>query len=103
MIVTKHEIDENYDDIDTSESTRSTYAEGGSFAKQFLDTGIKKLIMLANVPDVKESWSNCKLIWDLAKIKDIPYIFASDYKLSLTGPCWKSKQLSLLDLALIAL
>jgi hypothetical protein len=33
MIVTKHEIDENYDDIDTNESTRSTYAEGGSFAK----------------------------------------------------------------------
>lgn len=84
MIVTKHEIDDNDDDLDTNESTRSTYAEGGSFAKQFLDTGVKKLIMLANVPDVKESWSNCKLIWDLAKINDIPYIFASDYKLSLT-------------------
>ena len=82
VIIKEHDNAE--EDDDTPESTRSTYAEGGSFGQGLLHTGVKKTIMLVNVPDIKESWSNCKLLWDLAKINDIPYIFVGDFKITLT-------------------
>ena len=86
LIVLPHAKDDQ--DIDDSDengttSSRTTYAEGGSFSNHLKMSGVKRSIMLVNVPDIKETWDNCKVLWDLAKINDIPYLFSGDFKLTL--------------------
>ena len=44
-------------------------------------TGSKRLIMLAIVPEVKETHSNMKIIFDLVELNNIPFIFLTDFKL----------------------
>ena len=73
------------DDSDTghhgekSKPSRSTYAEGGTLKEGKL-TGVKRLIVLALVPEIVESNSNFKVIFDLIKLNDIEFKIVSDYK-----------------------
>lgn len=46
-------------------------------------TSVHKLLILCVVPDIKESYDNLKLIFDLTQLNDIPYKFACDFKLLL--------------------
>jgi hypothetical protein len=85
----EHDTEYEKDDEDlsppaeNSEFSRTMYAQGGSYRNELMLSGVKRSIMLINVPDIKETWQNCKTLWDLAKINDIPYLFVGDFKLSL--------------------
>ena len=76
------------DDTDNSETGldeikpkpfRSTYTEGGTLKEGKL-TGVKRLVVLALVPEIFESNSNFKVIFDLIKLNDIEFKIVSDYK-----------------------
>ena len=75
-------LPENYDPDE--EHSRRTYAEGGAIAKDLSLNGVKRVIIVVNVPDIKETYDNCQTLWDLAKINEIPYLFLADIKLILT-------------------
>ena len=79
---------EGYDPVDAEDTdclkARTTYSEGGQVYKGKL-SGVKRLIILVNVPDINESWSNLKKLWDLAGINKISYLLCADIKLSLTA------------------
>ena len=62
---------------------RSSYAEGGS-CKHGKVSGVKRLIMLANVPDIKETYENCRTLWQLTELDKISYLLSADFKLILT-------------------
>lgn len=47
------------------------------------ETSVKKLIMLCIVPDIKETYENVKILFELIKINDISFKFVSDFKLLL--------------------
>ena len=47
------------------------------------ETSVKKLIMLCIVPDIKETYENVKMLFELIKINDISFKFVSDFKLLL--------------------
>ena len=59
------------------------YSEGGSCSKKPKLTNVRKLILLCNVPQIKETYENCKLLFDLININRISFIFVSDIKLLL--------------------
>ena len=61
---------------------RKLYAEGGSSGKKAKLTSVHRL-MLCIVPDIKETYENVKLLFDLTKINHIPFKFVSDFKLLL--------------------
>lgn len=61
---------------------RSTYAEGGSLKKGKL-TGVKRVILLAVVPDIKETHSNISVIFELIGLNNIAFKIVSDFKLQL--------------------
>ena len=79
------EIDELTNDMERIEtsstsSKRSTYSEGGSLKKGKL-TGVKRLILLAIVPDIKETHNNISIIFDLISLNKIPFKIVTDFKL----------------------
>lgn len=79
-----------------SKSNRSTYAEGGTMKMGKL-SGVKRVIPLAFVPEIKESHRNLEIIIDLIKLNNIPFKAVVDYKINLilcgcqtasaTSPC----------------
>jgi len=66
------------------ETKRSTYREGGRIAKTSSKlTGVKKLIILYIVPDIKETYENFKLFFKLTNLNNISFRFVSDFKIML--------------------
>lgn len=65
------------------EKRRKTYQEGGSTSHQAKFTSVKKLILLAIVPQIKESYDNLKVLFELTQLNNIPFKFAADLKLLL--------------------
>ena len=62
--------------------SRSTYAQGGSLRKGKL-SGVKRVILLAVVPEIKETHANVSLIFDLIGLNKISFKIVSDFKLQL--------------------
>lgn len=85
-ILPKGANDESYDS-DTEEpppkKKRSTYEEGGTIGRKANLNGVNRLIMLCVVPNIKESYDNLRILWNVTNINNIPYKFVSDYKLLL--------------------
>ena len=75
------ELNESHDGFFKQE--RSKYKDGGSFSKLSKLTGVNKLIMLCCVSDVKETYGNIKLLFDITRLNNIPFKFVSDFKLIL--------------------
>lgn len=46
-------------------------------------TSVKKLILLCVVPNIKETYDNLKILFDLTKLNNISFKFVSDFKLLL--------------------
>ena len=46
-------------------------------------TSVKKVILICVVPNMKESYDNLKLLFDLIQINKICFRFASDFKVML--------------------
>ena len=61
---------------------RSTYAEGGS-TKKGKPSGVKRVILLAVVPDIKETYSNVSLIFELINLNRLHFKIVADFKLQL--------------------
>lgn len=89
-------LPETYSPIDDSEHNqpdsdescelthkRKLYSQGGSVSKKGKLTSVNRLILLCVVPQIKESYDNVKLLFDLTKINNIPFKFVSDFKLLL--------------------
>lgn len=62
---------------------RTLYSEGGSCSKTAKLTGVNKLILLCIVPQIKETYNNVKLLFNLVEINDIVFRFVCDLKLLL--------------------
>ena len=65
-------------EIRVVKKSRTTCAEGGSCKKGKI-TGVKRLILLANVPDIKETFQNCQKLWKLIDLDQISYLFFSRF------------------------
>lgn len=63
---------------------RCTLEKKVSHSTDFLDTSVKRIIILAIIPDIKENYANVRSILDLLKIAslDFKYTFAVDLKLA---------------------
>ena len=59
-------------DHDEPEKKRGKYADG-VFAKSFKNTGVQKLILMADVPDCQEHYVNVKQILDEVNISGVDY------------------------------
>lgn len=70
------------DDINQCKK-RALYSEGGSIGKKCKLSSVHKLILLCIVPQIKESYDNVKLLFDLTKINNISFKFVADFKLLL--------------------
>lgn len=60
---------------------RSTYENGGSLGKKSNLNGVNRLILVCVMPNIKESYDNVRLLWNITKLNNIPFKFVSDYKL----------------------
>ena len=78
-------LPEDFDPDKETEPKVSLYAEGGTAARHANGklTGVKKLLMLAIVPDVPETNYNMELLMDLTQLNKISHIFVADFKLLL--------------------
>ena len=56
--------------MESPSKSRSTYAEGGSLKKGKL-SGVKRIVVLAVVPDIKETNKNFALLFNLIRANDI--------------------------------
>lgn len=71
------------EDVIEENIKRSKYCEGGSIGKPARLTSVKKVIMLCIVPDIKETYENVKILFELTNINEISFKFISDLKLCL--------------------
>ncbi len=73
----------NLDQVDNNnlpnKKAKFSYKEGAC-ASEFKDSGVKKIIILAIVEDVTESYGNLKIILDLLGIQNIDCVHAMDMK-----------------------
>ncbi|KAJ8677778.1 hypothetical protein QAD02_013565 [Eretmocerus hayati] len=60
------------------------YSEGGSSRRKNKLTSVKRLILLCVVPQVKESYENLKLLFELTNLNNISFKFIADSKVYLT-------------------
>lgn len=76
---------ENSSDSDSeSKSKRSKYSEGGTVGRKAKLTSVNRLILLCIVPNIKETYENLDILFELTKVNDIPCKFLADFKLLLT-------------------
>ncbi|KAJ6646342.1 hypothetical protein Bhyg_01553, partial [Pseudolycoriella hygida] len=66
-----------------SKKKRSTYDEGGSLGRKSNLNGVNRLILLCVVPEIKETYEDVRILWNLTNLNKIPHKFVSDYKLLL--------------------
>ena len=78
-------LPENLDSDTETVPKVSSYSEGGTAAKHANGklTGVKKLIMLAIVPDIPETNYNMELLVNLTELNEVSHIFVADFKLLL--------------------
>lgn len=73
------------DDADSSaekeKSGRQTYAEG-ILAKKSLESGVKKLFILAVCPHVQEHYENVSILWEKLCMNEFDATLAPDLKLA---------------------
>lgn len=62
---------------------KKLYYESGSINQKAKLTSVKRLIMLCIVPNIKESYENIALLFDLTKLNEISFKFVADFKLIL--------------------
>ena len=62
-------------------SKKFSYEKGIS-SKKFLNNGVKKIIILAAIPNIKENHENVSQILEVLKIDNIKYFPMFDYKLA---------------------
>lgn len=63
--------------------SRSKYSEGGRVAKKGKLTGVKRIIILCMVPDIKETYNNISLLFKLINLNRLSFKFVSDFKILL--------------------
>ena len=66
----------------TEPGKRATYKEGGGIGKCKL-TSVKRTILIAIVPDCKETHKNMKALFDITELNNISFLFVADFKLLL--------------------
>lgn len=67
---------------DTDDTRRQRYAEGVA-AKEFKDSGVKKLFLIGVAPATQENYENVQLLWSILKINDMDgWTVATDLKLA---------------------
>lgn len=76
---------------------KKLYSESGSAGCASVLTSVKRLILLCVVPNVKESYENLKLLFELTNVNEILFKFVADFKVILlvngqqtataTNPC----------------
>lgn len=71
------------EEIEEPASKRAKYVDGGTTSREGTLTGVQRLLMLAVVPNIKETYDNIKLLFDLIQINNIPFKFVSDFKVIL--------------------
>ncbi|KAK6181780.1 hypothetical protein SNE40_009567 [Patella caerulea] len=62
-------------------SKRAKYQDG-AFAKNFVDSGVKKLIIIAIVEHVKETYDNFTSVLELVELDKVDFVAAFDLKLA---------------------
>lgn len=77
-IMTKNDLPQEEEEV-----KRSLYSEGGSTAKKAKLTSVQRLILLCIVPDVKETYTNIQLLFNLTNINKIPFKLVCDFKVLL--------------------
>ncbi|KAK6178470.1 hypothetical protein SNE40_013256 [Patella caerulea] len=69
------------EDTVVSDSKRMKYSEG-AFAKNFVDGGVKKLLLIGIVEQVKETYHNLECVLNLIGLDRIDFVCAFDLKLA---------------------
>ena len=69
-------------DHDEPQKKRGKYSDG-VFAQSFKNTGVQKLILLADVPDCQEHYENVKQILDEVNISGVDFSECTDIKMML--------------------
>lgn len=62
---------------------RKLYSEGGSMSTQAKLSSVHRVILLCIVPQIKETYENIKLLFELTELNCIPFKFVSDFKILL--------------------
>ena len=70
------------EDHDKPEKKRGKYSDG-VFANSFKNSGVQKLIILADVPDCQEHYENVRQILDQVNISGVDYSACTDIKMML--------------------
>lgn len=71
------------DSIDCESKNVSFYSSGGNIGNKRKLNSVNRLIILCIVPEIKETYDNLKTLVHLTKLNEIPFKFASDFKLIL--------------------
>lgn len=77
------EENESISDNPDNMEKRTLYCEGGSIGKKAKLKSVKRLILLCVVPEIKETYDNVKLLFQLTNINNIPFKLVCDFKLLL--------------------
>ena len=77
------EMKEEFSALNSPAKKRSLYENGGMACQKGKLNGVHRLIMLAIVPKVKETYENMKVLFDLIQINGISFNFVSNFKLML--------------------
>ena len=75
--------DFKYSEYNIPLKRRRVYSEGGSTGAISKLTSVHRLIIICIVPQIKETYDNVKLLFDLIKINNISFKFIWDFKLLL--------------------
>ncbi|CAH1104522.1 unnamed protein product [Psylliodes chrysocephalus] len=62
---------------------RKLYSEGGSTSTQAKLSSVHRVILLCIVPQIKETYENIKLLFEITELNSIPFKFVSDFKVLL--------------------
>lgn len=97
-VLPKDYREDKSDDDEMSPPTkkRCTYAEGGILGKEPNLNGVNRLILVCVVPNIKETYDNIRILWNLTKLNDIPFKLVTDYKLLLVTNCYQYISLPIL-------
>ena len=70
-----------FPDFDLAYSKRTLYKDGGTVGKKGRLTSVKRLILICIVHQVKEFYSNMKILFDLCQVNKVSFKFVADFKL----------------------
>ena len=64
------DCEEDYEPPNKKRAT-SIYRDGGGLSKELKVTSVKRLIMLCIVPNIKETYGNIAILFDLIKLNNV--------------------------------